>query len=640
MQWDRVALLAGTRSLVADVSESPASRGWVIVGRCHTGVARPILGDVLGALQRADLATLVVPMGGSDLPTMLSWVAAATSEIRDQRGDERPIAFLGAGRGAAAGWLAAAEGDVDGILAWNARPGQVWRRLRWATVPSLLVVDGERRWRLLAAHAAGRRLGGPADVVAPRSLGDLALLGDWFERRLLLPAPLPIARAAQGPGRVRVASVATAMALAAGPAVSTAAAGAVPDFSAGSRLPAAMITRDSGLLAQVNTTTTTTTTSTVDKRLTAGEIKGDGPRGDPPLTDAGGLRWNINSNVGFTTTSSASGAVSEAAFTHAVAASTLNGGTVNATLVDAFDGYNALCLDLNNVGGQCNTANMAVYNQNGPGSLECSGRQAVLPASTIGAFEVRRKVFVPTNDTFARWLNIVRNTSGVAQTVRLVTSNNLGSDAGTRIVTTSDADTTPELSDTWVTTFQNFSGTTSSDPRLGHVLRGVGGPVGLAAIGFTDGDDNPLWRYQFSLAPGQTAIIMNFATGQPTKAAAAAQAAALANLTNPNALTCMTAAEIGQVLNFKTDSTTPTCVWGPVAGPPKRIDFTVQDVSSGIASIQITTSVNLVLPVAIPPFTVGTTSPISFSAVKDNQTLSSRVAVVITDVQGNQRSCV
>jgi DNA-binding beta-propeller fold protein YncE len=88
------------------------------------------------------------------------------------------------------------------------------------------------------------------------------------------------------------------------------------------------------------------------------------------------------------------------------------------------------------------------------------------------------------------------------------------------------------------------------------------------------------------------------------------------------------------------DATPPTCSYKIVAGPPKRVDFTVSDAGSGIASIQITTAVNLVLPVSIPAFTVGTTSPVLFSAVKDNQAMSSRVAVVITDVDGNRASCI
>ena len=88
------------------------------------------------------------------------------------------------------------------------------------------------------------------------------------------------------------------------------------------------------------------------------------------------------------------------------------------------------------------------------------------------------------------------------------------------------------------------------------------------------------------------------------------------------------------------DTGAPSCSYTIVNANPKRIDFTVSDGDSGLSTIEITTAVNLVTPVAIPAFTVGTTSPVSFSAVKDNQALRSQVAVVVTDVAGNKASCI
>jgi hypothetical protein len=296
------------------------------------------------------------------------------------------------------------------------------------------------------------------------------------------------------------------------------------------------------------------------KKLDAGSIQGDGPkdgpRGDPPLVDGSGLRWNVNTNIGFTTSSSASGAVSEGNFTHAVNASTLNGGTINATLVDAFDGYNAMAVHVgaNPPNGPVNTANAHFYNFNGPGSLECSGRQVVLPNHVFGDLTMSRKVYVPSGDNFARWANFFTNTGASQLTVTMYTSNNLGSDAGTTITGTSDGDLIAELTDTWVASFQQFSGTTSSDPRLGHVMKGAGAPVGMSKLNFVNTDDNPYWAYTFTLQPSQTRIILNYASGHPTKAAAAAKAAALANAPP---LDCLTATEQSQVMNFNL---------GPVGG--------------------------------------------------------------------------
>ncbi len=86
------------------------------------------------------------------------------------------------------------------------------------------------------------------------------------------------------------------------------------------------------------------------------------------------------------------------------------------------------------------------------------------------------------------------------------------------------------------------------------------------------------------------------------------------------------------------ETTTPTCSWS-VQNGPRRVNFTVADAGAGLATVVVTTAVNITIPVSIPIFTAGSTAPISFSAFKADQTKSSQVAVVITDVDGNQASC-
>ena len=87
------------------------------------------------------------------------------------------------------------------------------------------------------------------------------------------------------------------------------------------------------------------------------------------------------------------------------------------------------------------------------------------------------------------------------------------------------------------------------------------------------------------------------------------------------------------------DTTKATCSYLIVAGPPKHIDFTVQDVGSGLASIVATTANNIVMPVPIPVFTAGATTPVAFSATKNVQSSPAQIAIVITDVAGNKSSC-
>ncbi len=142
------------------------------------------------------------------------------------------------------------------------------------------------------------------------------------------------------------------------------------------------------------------------------------------------------------------------------------------------------------------------------------------------------------------------NPTGSPITITADIANNLGSDSNTRIVTSSSGDAAAQVSDTWITTFQNFSGTTSSDPRLGHVLQQSGAPLQLSGINFANGDDNPFWGYHFTVQPGQTVSFLNFVVVQPTKAAAAAKSAQLASGTNPNEFSGLTAAEKASVRNF------------------------------------------------------------------------------------------
>jgi hypothetical protein len=161
-----------------------------------------------------------------------------------------------------------------------------------------------------------------------------------------------------------------------------------------------------------------------------------------------------------------------------VAATTLNGGTTSSTLNDAYDGYNTLCLSLDNSIAFCeaDNENFVIYYNNGPATTECPGsvsgtnRQVVFPVQDVSSpqppdrqggkaphnkalptVQMWRKVFVPDNDSFARWLNYFKNTGASPVTLTAVISNNLGSDSNTVITGSSDGSMSAEPTDTWVT---------------------------------------------------------------------------------------------------------------------------------------------------------------------------------------------
>ncbi len=296
------------------------------------------------------------------------------------------------------------------------------------------------------------------------------------------------------------------------------------------------------------------------KKLKAGQRHGDALRphatGSKGLTDAAGFKWFVNTNINFVTSSSASGAASSASYQHSTTASTLNGGTTSASLSNAYGGYNGIFVDVNGAHvGRCTGTGVTgcvSFNENGPATLACNNRVVQLPTQVIGGIDVSRQVYVPTDDHFSRWMNYFTNPGGSPATVQLDTSNNLGSGSNTKITGTSAGGTTPSLADNWITSFRNWSGTTSSDPRLGHVLQGPGGAVRADNLSFVDGNPNPTWGYTFTVQPGQTVAIANFGVADATIAASQADSARLDNLP-PTALECLTPTEQGEIANFAVD---------------------------------------------------------------------------------------
>ncbi len=283
--------------------------------------------------------------------------------------------------------------------------------------------------------------------------------------------------------------------------------------------------------------------------------------GSITLIDASGLEYYINDNITFATTSSASGAASEASYTHAVAATTSMGGTTMSTLNDAFDGYGSVAVSTD--GGGTWTS----YNDNGSATLEDSGREAVFNTQTIGSLNVWRKVYVPSGDEFIRYTTFITNTGASTASVQMETLNNLGSDSNTIVRNSSSGDATVTTADSWATSMQNYSGSTSSDPRICHVFKGGSGTMGatVSAMTFVDGDDNPTWTYSVDIPAGETVALIHFASGQESIAAADAKCAELAAAGSSSAaFAAMTATEQAEVANFAVVTAPPAI---PLVGP-------------------------------------------------------------------------
>lgn len=85
------------------------------------------------------------------------------------------------------------------------------------------------------------------------------------------------------------------------------------------------------------------------------------------------------------------------------------------------------------------------------------------------------------------------------------------------------------------------------------------------------------------------------------------------------------------------DTTAPTCVLsGKVTAPIAQIQVTLQDTGSGLNTITATTTNATQVT---DPFTSGTTSPVTVTATKTDQSKSASLAITATDVAGNTVKC-
>ena len=546
-----------------DRSTSAHATEWVVLATDRT--RNWAASEVEWHLQRRGLRVARVDCPAGLSPSRaVTRLEAAAFRLRHGLG-ARTVHFAGVGAAALAA-LEAAGNESASVIVWR---GDVagGRRDRPLPAAALVVVHLEE------GGAARRRARSLADRLGPA--GRLAVVADpdqaaaafdsWVgaARSGSWPAPALAPATASPVVRLRRLAVPAAVAVGAGTMLAPVAAAAAPASHTAATTSTAATTRTAGpatvrrsgdgtrTRAAATLTSATRHKSFHGKNVPRSARSGDvhaASTGSRSLIDDQGLQWFVNTDISFSTSSSASGAMSEANYTHSVAASTLN---------DSYDGYNALCVSTVAATGACSTANgmWSVYNKNGPATTECPGtasgvdRQVDFAVQTVGTLAVSRKVFVPDNDHFARWLNVVTNNGSSAQSVELTIANNLGSDSNTVITGSSSGDLTASTADNWVTTFQNWSGTTTSDPRLGHVLEGPGAKVPLSTVSFANGNDNPYWSYNVTIQPGQTIAVLNFGVADPTQAQSKADAARLDALP-ANALQCLTATEKAEIVNF------------------------------------------------------------------------------------------
>lgn len=167
-------------------------------------------------------------------------------------------------------------------------------------------------------------------------------------------------------------------------------------------------------------------------------------------------------------------------------------------------------------------------------TTELGGRQLLLGAFTIPGLSVfvRRRVYVPTGEAWARWIDEYSNIGTTARTVNVVLGINAGADAELEVVTTSDGDAVLETTDRSFVFDNELTPPPpppmeTPPPATCQVLWGSGATVTPSALTsgapFTcSGNEGATVRYTLTLPPAGVMRVMYFAAQSDTRAGAMA----------------------------------------------------------------------------------------------------------------------
>jgi hypothetical protein len=287
------------------------------------------------------------------------------------------------------------------------------------------------------------------------------------------------------------------------------------------------------------------------------------------LKDTNDTKYFINTDVDpLVNTSNASGAVTNATYTKPVTVtSTFIAFTpwfgfttiytvqyeVNVPLTPAFNGFNGLLVT--GFAGQ-SLAQPLVYNPGMPlASQECEqggeNRQLVFEPQTFAShnLQLQRKVFVPNNDAYTRWLNIITNTGTETAEVDVSLLGKLASGDNTKVTATSTGDSSLGVQDTWFSTAQVLPANIQSfQPKLGFVVQGAGATSPATSLGINTSGQTAA-TYHISIAAGDSAILLTFVTVQGQTKQAKNKASNLVTLPS-KAVTCLSEQELAQIVNF------------------------------------------------------------------------------------------
>ncbi|MEM6688091.1 MAG: Ig-like domain-containing protein [Planctomycetota bacterium] len=178
---------------------------------------------------------------------------------------------------------------------------------------------------------------------------------------------------------------------------------------------------------------------------------------------------------------------------------------------------------------------------------ELDGRQLVIGPQVTGGVEVTRKVYVPDDQRFARYLEVIHNPSGSVQNHTVSIDSNFAAIGLPSITGTSSGDDDFTTDDRWITTANETQG--GSELPVAHVIAGTNSDVLPNTV--NQFANVIQYSYDLTLQPGETQIVMHFAGQYANNTDAQTDAADLADVDGRlNPLSGMTPTEMQQVINF------------------------------------------------------------------------------------------
>jgi extracellular elastinolytic metalloproteinase len=171
-------------------------------------------------------------------------------------------------------------------------------------------------------------------------------------------------------------------------------------------------------------------------------------------------------------------------------------------------------------------------------------RELIIGPAVSGNIETTRRIYVPSDFAYARFMEVVRNVGSIPVTHTVSLDTNLGSDGSTVLVGTSDGDAVFETNDHWIVT-DDSDGT--GDPTVLHVIGNDHGAVHPSSVSYYTGGLG--YDYQLNLQPGETKVIMHFGAQNQNRSTALSKAPDLASL-ETDVLDRIPSGLRGSIVNF------------------------------------------------------------------------------------------